>query len=83
MLLEQWSAVVQDLASDMEGVEQRSWSRLADWLKQRYHAECSAVSALHKLASEAAFAGQALPFQLDLQVHYLHYHHLASCRTTS
>jgi len=26
------------------------------------------VSAVHRLASQAAFAGQPLPFQLDLQV---------------
>ena len=60
---------VQEVVNDMDSVEQRSWGRLADWMKQRYHGECSAVSALHKLASEAAFAGQPLPFQLDLQVH--------------
>ena len=62
------AACLQEMVSDMDDVEQRSWGRLADWMKQRYHAECSAVSAVHKLASEAAFAGQPLPFQLDLQV---------------
>lgn len=59
---------VQEMVRDMESVEQQSWQRLADWMKQRYHGECSAVSALHKLASQAAFAGQPLPHQLDLQV---------------
>ena len=52
----------------MDDVEQRSWARLAEWSKQRYHAECSAVSALHRLASQAAFAAQPLPHHLDLQV---------------
>ena len=56
------------MVNDMSEVEQRSWERLAEWMKQRYHAECSAVSAVHRLASQAAFAGQPLPFQLDLQV---------------
>ncbi len=56
------------MVSDMSEVEQRSWERLAEWMKQRYHAECSAVSAVHRLASQAAFDGQPLPFQLDLQV---------------
>ncbi|KAL0048541.1 hypothetical protein WJX82_005372 [Trebouxia sp. C0006] len=56
-----------EMVSDMSEVEQRSWERLAEWMKQRYHAECSAVSAMHRLASQAAFAGQPLPFQLDLQ----------------
>lgn len=60
------------MVSDMSDVEQRSWERLAEWMKQRYHAECSAVSAVHKLASQAAFAGQPLPFQLDLQVRPCH-----------
>lgn len=59
---------MQELVSDMDSVEQRSWARLADWSKQRYHAECSAVSALHKHASQAAFAAQPLPHHLDLQV---------------
>lgn len=58
---------MQETVSDMDDVEQRSWGRLADWMKQRYQGECSAVSAVHRLASEAAFAGQPLPFQLDLQ----------------
>lgn len=59
---------MQELVTDMDSVEQQSWARLADWMKQRYHGECSAVSALHKLASQAAFAGHPLPYQLDLQV---------------
>ena len=59
---------LQEMVSDMSEVEQRSWERLAEWMKQRYHAECSAVSAMHRLASQAAFAGQPLPFHLDLQV---------------
>lgn len=62
---------MQDLANDVDDVEQRSWARLADWMKQRYHAECSAVSALHRLASQAAYDGQPLPYQLDLQVSLL------------
>ena len=57
----------QEMVSDMDDVEQRSWGHLADWMKQRYQGECSAVSAVHRLASEAAFAGRPLPFQLDLQ----------------
>lgn len=56
------------MANDIDDVEQRSWARLAEWMKQRYHAECSAVSGLHRLASQAAFEGQPLPYQLDLQV---------------
>lgn len=69
---------MQEMVSDMDDVEQRSWRRQADWMKQRYHAECSAVSALHKLASQAAFAAQPLPFHLDLQVlphRFLHFLH--------
>lgn len=59
---------MQDLANDMNDVEQRSWARLAEWMKQRYHAECSAVSGLHGLASQAAFEGHPLPYHLNLQV---------------
>ena len=70
--------LVQDLANDIDDVEQRSWARLAEWMKQRYHAECSAVSGLHRLASQAAFDGQPLPYQLDLQV-CPHCNHLCCC----
>lgn len=59
---------MQDLANDMDSVEQRSRERLVDLMKQSYHGECSAVSAVHKLASQAAFTGQVLPYQLDLEV---------------
>ena len=59
---------MQELVNDMNSVEQRSYERMAGWMKHSYHGECSAVSAVHKLASQAAFAGQPLPYQLELQV---------------
>ena len=59
---------VQELVNDMNSVEQRSYERMAGWMKHSYHGECSAVSAVHKLASQAAYTGQPLPFQLELQV---------------
>lgn len=43
-------------------------TRLAGWRQQRHHAECSAVAALHHIASQAAYAGQPLPHALKLQV---------------
>lgn len=71
---------MQELVNDMNNVELRSYERMAGWMKHSYHGECSAVSAVHKLASRAAFAGQPLPYQLELQVatqpgsHYTHPH---------
>lgn len=59
---------MQDLANDMSSVQQASYERMAGWMKHSYHGECSAVSAVHKLASQAAYAGQPLPYRLELQV---------------
>lgn len=59
---------MQDLVNDMSSVEQASYERMAGWMKHSYHGECSAVSAVHKLAAQAAYAGQPLPYQLELQV---------------
>ena len=59
---------MQELVNDMNSVQQRSYERMAGWMKHSYHGECSAVSAVHKLASQAAFSGQPLPYQLELQV---------------
>lgn len=80
--VESSGVLVQDLANDIDDVEQRSWAGLAEWMKQRYHAECSAVSGLHSLASQAAFHGQPLPYQLDLQV-CPHCNHLCCCLSPS
>ena len=59
---------MQELVNDMSSVEQRSYERMAGWMKHSYHGECSAVSAVHRLASQAAYTGQPLPFKLELHV---------------
>ncbi|KAK9824418.1 hypothetical protein WJX72_010134 [[Myrmecia] bisecta] len=51
----------------MEEIAGKANARIAEWLKQRYHGECSAVSALHKVASEAAFRGKPLLAKLHIE----------------
>ena len=52
----------------MEDVAERSFARLAEWKQARYHAECSAVAALHHVTAAAAAGGHPLPHTLQLEV---------------
>ena len=52
----------------MEDVAERSFARLAEWRQARYHAECSAVAALHHVTAAAAAGAHPLPHTLQLEV---------------
>lgn len=52
---------------DVSGLAQRTHDRLGEWIRARYRAECSAVSALDKVVKEAAIKGTPLPFDLRLK----------------
>ena len=52
----------------MEDVAERSFARLAEWKQARYHAECSAVAALHHVTAAAAAGARPLPYTLQLEV---------------
>ena len=60
-LLQAHQAQLQEMADSTN-------AQVAAWQEQRFQGECSAVAALHQLASQAVMNATTLPFTLRLEV---------------